>query len=48
VAEALREEVERLQQEVADRGRAAARGAGYVGAAGALGLVAGGRSRRCR
>jgi hypothetical protein len=39
VTEALRAELDRLQEEVAHRGRAAARGAGFVGAAGALGLV---------
>lgn len=36
---ALRAEMERLQQEAAERGRVAARGAGLVGAAGGLGLV---------
>jgi hypothetical protein len=39
VTEALRAEIARLQEEVAHRGRTAARGAGFVGAAGALGLV---------
>src|SRR4051794_35631237 len=40
VTQALRAEVARLQEEVAQRGRTAARGAGFVGAGGALGLVA--------
>jgi Putative Actinobacterial Holin-X, holin superfamily III len=39
VTEALRGEIARVQEEVAQRGRTAARGAGFVGAAGALGLV---------
>lgn len=42
VAETLRSEVERLQQEARERARVAARGAGFIGAAGGLGLVAAG------
>lgn len=42
VTAALRTELDRLQQELADRSRTAARGAGFVGAAGALGLVSAG------
>ena len=42
VTETLRSQVERVQQDVADRARVAARGAGFVGAAGALGLLAAG------